>query len=216
MLGQFGDLVAALSYSSKDLILWERLLCLPPQHLNNALCRWHTNPHTQEVTLLPRTYENSVVKMQLSEQVRAPWQLMVQSLKTCRLLDRCSDVVLLREQSCKPHLELDRVTVSPSITAHIICKAHKMWQTTNNLWRLALGVASHWSFYPHLPVAANCCVPAWDPEGKFSSHDDSWTVSISRHIFPTSRAGEAQLCWETSPWHLHLQYSTQLRSVISC
>lgn len=99
---------------------------------------------------------------------------------------------------------MQSVTVSPSITAHIICKAHKMRQTTNNLWLLSLPSASHRSFHPCLPVAANYCVPAWDPEDKFSSHGDSWTVSISRRIFPTSRAGEVQLCWEISHWHLYL------------
>ena len=132
-LGQFGDLLAVFSCSSKHLILWDCLLCSPPKYLTHALCRQHTHPHTWEEKLLPRTYENSLVRMQLSRQVGAPWQLKVQSLRTHRLLDKCLDVVFLREQSCKPDLELDAVTVSPHISAHIVCKVHKMQQTTNNL-----------------------------------------------------------------------------------
>lgn len=125
-------------------------------------------------------------------------------------------LVFLREQSCKSDLELDALCiVSQNITAPITCKVHKMWQTTNNLRLSTLPSASHCNFHPYLPVAANYCVPAWDPEGKFSSHGDSWTVSISRHTFLPSRAGEAQLCWEISRWHLYLQYRTQPRRTIS-
>lgn len=100
------------SSSSKHLILGECLLCLPPKCLNNALCRRHSNHNAEEEKLLPRTHENSAVKMQLSTQVRAPWQLKVQSLRTCRLLDKCLDVAFLRVQSCEPDLELGAVSYS--------------------------------------------------------------------------------------------------------